>query len=59
MEKSGMYEKEADNAWNNIADHIDRNIEIMNEVFGAEFEKRLPDVEIVDRNYYYGFLDAS
>ena len=59
MEKSGMDERDADKAWNAIADLIDLNVEAMHDIFGPEFEQRLPDVEIVDRNYYSGYLVAS
>lgn len=59
MEKSGMNEKEADKAWNAIADLIDLNVEAMHDIFGPEFEQRIPDVYIVDRGYYSGYLVAS
>lgn len=59
MEKSGMGEEEAEKAWDDIAEIMDSNMEAMIDVFGPEFERRLPDVEIVDRNYYHAFLVAS
>lgn len=59
MEKSGMDERDANKAWNAIADLIDLNVEAMHDIFGPEFEKRLPDVDIVDRCYYNGYLVAS
>ena len=59
MEKSGMNERDADKAWNAIADLIDLNVEAMHDIFGPEFEQRLPDVYIVDRGYYSGYLVAS
>ena len=59
MGKSGMDEMDADKAWNAIADLIDLNVEAMHDIFGPEFEKRLPDVDIVDRCYYNGYLVAS
>ena len=54
-----MNEKEADKAWNAIADLIDLNVEAMHDIFGPEFEQRIPDVYIVDRGYYAGYLVAS
>lgn len=59
MEKSGMDERDADKAWNAIADLIDLNVEAMHDIFGPEFEQRIPDVYIVDRGYYSGYLVAS
>ena len=59
MEKSGMDERDADKAWNAIADLIDLNVEAMHDIFGPEFEQRVPDIYIVDRNYYSGYLVAS
>lgn len=59
MEKSGLNESEAGKVFNSIESILETSYDAMFEIFGREFEERLPDVDIIDRAFTSNFLHTA